>query len=133
MNHSERFTKLAQQAIEEAWDASRTLGHSYVGTEHLLIGLMREGDGLACRVMRRCGLEESSITELVTQNAGRGVPGPPAQGLTPRAKRSIELACSDASRLGHSYVGTEHLLMGILRQSDCAGTRAVEAVGVDPN
>lgn len=133
MNHSERFTELAQQAIEEAWDASRALGHSYVGTEHLLIGLMREGDGLACRVMRRCGMEEASVTELVTQSAGRGVPDPPAQGLTPRAKRSIELACADAARLGHSFVGTEHLLMGILRQSDCAGTRAVEAAGVDPN
>ncbi len=133
MNHSERFTKLAQQAIEEAWDASRALGHSYVGTEHLLIGLMREGDGLACRVMQRCGMEEASVTELVTQSAGRGVPDPPAQGLTPRAKRSIELACADAARLGHSFVGTEHLLMGILRQSDCAGTRAVEAAGVDPN
>ncbi len=133
MKHSERFTQRAQKAIEGAYHASLELGHSYVGTEHLLIGLMREGEGLACRVMRRSGLEERQVTELVTNAVGRGAPGPPAQGLTPKAKKSIELACSDATRLGHSFVGTEHLLMGILRQSDCAGTKAVEAAGIDPN
>ena len=133
MKNTERFTLRAQKAIECAYDASRRLGHSYVGTEHLLIGLIQEGEGLACRVMRRAGLEEPAVTELVTSAAGRGVPGPPAQGLTPKAKRSIELACSDATRLGHNFVGTEHILMGILRQSDCAGTKAVEEAGVDPN
>ncbi len=133
MKNTERFTLRAQKAIEEAYGASQRLGHSYVGTEHLLIGLMREGEGLACRVMRRAGLEEPAVTELVTAAAGRGVPGPPAQGLTPKAKKSIEMACSDARRLGHNFVGTEHILMGILRQADCAGTRAVEEAGVDPN
>ncbi len=133
MKQSERFTMRAQKAIEQAYEASRELGHSYVGTEHLLLGLMREGEGLACRCLRRRGLEAVTVTELVTSAAGRGTPGPPAQGLTPKARRSIELACSDAARLGHHFVGTEHLLMGILRQSDCAGTRAVEQAGVDPN
>ena len=133
MKHTERFTLRAQKAIEEAYQASHQLGHSYVGTEHLLLGLMREGEGLACRCLRRSGLEESAVTELVTASAGRGTPGPPAQGLTPKAKKTIELACEDARRLGHGFVGTEHLLMGILRQSDCAGTRAVEEAGVDPN
>ena len=133
MKNTERFTLRAQKAIEEAYEASRLLGHSYVGTEHLLIGLMREGEGLACRIMRRAGLAEPAVTELVTAAAGRGVPGPPAQGLTPKAKKSIELACADAARLGHSFVGTEHILMGILRQADCAGTRAVVQAGVDPD
>ncbi len=133
MKNTERFTLRAQRAIECAYEASRNLGHSYVGTEHLLIGLIREGEGLACRVLRRAGLEEPAVTELVTSAAGRGVPGPPAQGLTPKAKRGIELACSDAARLGHNFVGTEHILMGILRQSDCAGTKAVEEAGIDPN
>ena len=133
MKNTERFTLRAQKAIEQAWQASRELGHSYVGTEHLLLGLMREGEGLACRCLRRRGLEAVAVTELVTSAAGRGTPGPPAQGLTPKAKRCIELACSDADRLGHHFVGTEHLLMGILRQSDCAGARAVEEAGVDPN
>ena len=133
MKQSDRFTARARKAIEQAYEASRELGHSYVGTEHLLLGLMREGEGLACRCMRRRGLEAVAVTELVTSAAGRGTPGPPAQGLTPKAKRCIELACSDASRLGHHFVGTEHLLMGILRQADCAGARAVEEAGVDPN
>ena len=133
MKHTERFTLRAQKAIEEAYQASHQLGHSYVGTEHLLLGLMREGEGLACRCLRRSGLEAGMVTELVTAAAGKGTPGPPAQGLTPKAKRSIELACEDAARLGHGFVGTEHILMGILRQSDCAGTRAVEEAGVDPN
>ena len=133
LKHTDRFTQRAQKAIESAWQASLELGHSYVGTEHLLIGLMREGEGLACRVMRRAGLEDTAVTRLVTATVGRGTPGPPAQGLTPKAKKTIELACSDATRLGHSFVGTEHLLMGILRQSDCTGTRAVEKAGVDPN
>ncbi len=133
MKNAERFTLRAQMAIQEAYGVSQQLGHSYVGTEHLLIGLMREGEGLACRVMRRAGLAEPAVTELVTAAAGRGAPGAPAQGLTPKAKRSIELACADAARLGHNFVGTEHILMGILRQSDCAGTRAVEEAGVDPN
>ena len=133
MKNTERFTLRARKAIEEAYEASRRLGHSYVGTEHLLIGLMREGEGLACRCLRRAGLEEPALTELVTSAVGRGVPGPPAQGLTPKARRCIELACADAARLGHSFVGTEHLLMGILRQPDCAGTRAVEEAGADPD
>ena len=133
MKNTERFTLRAQKAIEQAYEASRDMGHSYVGTEHLLIGLIREGEGLACRCLRRAGLEEPALTERVTSAAGRGVPGPPAQGLTPKARRSIELACADAARLGHNFVGTEHILMGILRQSDCAGTRAVEQAGVDPN
>ena len=133
MKNTERFTLRAQKAIEEAYEASSRLGHSYVGTEHLLIGLIREGEGLASRCLRRAGLEEPALTELVTSASGRGVPGPPAQGLTPKAKRSIELACADAERLGHNFVGTEHILMGILRQADCAGTRAVEEAGVDPD
>ncbi len=132
MKNTERFTLRAQKAIEQAYEASSSLGHSYVGTEHLLIGLIREGEGLASRYLRRAGLEEPALTGLVTSTAGRGVPGPPAQGLSPKAKRCIELACSDAARLGHDFVGTEHILMGILRQPDCAGTRAVEAAGVDP-
>ena len=133
MSNSERFTLRAQKAIQEAYQASGQLGHSYVGTEHLLLGLIREGEGVASRCLRRAGLEETAVTELVTAAAGRGVPGPPAQGLTPKAKKSIELACTDAARLGHGFVGTEHILMGILRQPDCAGTRAVQAAGVDPD
>ena len=133
MKNTERFTLRAQKAIEAAYEASEALGHSYVGTEHLLLGLLREGEGLAGRCLRRAGVEEVAVRSLVLNAMGQGTPGPPAQGLTPKAKKSIELACSDANRLGHGFVGTEHILMGILRQSDCAGTRAVEEAGIDPN
>ncbi len=133
MRNTERFTRRARKAIEAAYQAAATLGHSYVGTEHLLLGLLHEGEGLACRVMRRAGLTESGLREVIEADAGRGTPGPPAQGLSPRARQSIELAVADAGRLGHNFVGTEHILMGVLRLADSAGTRAVEAAGVEAN
>ena len=133
MKRSERFTKLAQKAMEEAYHAATELGHSYVGTEHLLLGLMREGEGLAFRVLRRAGLEEKSIFDIVASRSGRGLAEPPALGLSPRGRRCVELAAADAGKLGHSFVGTEHLLMGILRQPDCAGAMALEAAGMDLN
>ena len=133
MKNNERFTRRAQIAIETAWQAASELGHSYVGTEHLLLGLIREGEGLAGRIMSRAGLTEEKLTELIRRDAGQGAAGPPAHGLSPKAKRCIELAASDAGRMGHSFVGTEHLLLGILRQPDCAGCRAAEEAGADPD
>ena len=133
MKQSERFTKLAQKAIEEAYHAATALGHSYVGTEHLLLGLMREGEGLACRVLRRAGLEEKALRDIVAARSGQGIAEPPALGLSPRARKCMELAVADAGKLGHKFVGTEHILMGILRQPECAGTVVLEAAGANPN
>lgn len=133
MKRSERFTKLARKAIENAWRAAETLGHSYVGTEHLLLGLMNEGEGLAGRVLRRAGLEEETLRKIVETRSGQGVPEPPALGFSPRGTKCMELAAEDAAKLGHKYVGTEHILMGILRQSECAGVVVLEAAGADPN
>ena len=132
MKNKERFTKRAQTAIEEAWRAAEELGHSYVGTEHILLGLMREGEGMACRVLCRAGVEKEALLTSVAAS-GRGTPAPPAHGLSPRAKRCVELAVDDASRLGHGFVGTEHLLMGVLRQPECAGCRALVGAGIDPD
>ncbi len=133
MKNKERFTKRAELAIENAWNAASELGQSCVGTEHLLLGLLREGEGLAARVLRRAGVKETHITERVAALSGRGTQGPPAHGLSVRAKRSVELAVSDAARLGHSFVGTEHLLLGVLRQPDCTGCRVLTETGQDPN
>lgn len=133
MKFSERFTKLAQKAIEEAYHVSTELGHSYVGTEHLLLGLLREGEGLAFRILRRAGMEEKKLRELITAYAGQGTPEPPSLGLTPKARKCIEIAVSDAGKLGHNFVGTEHLLMGILRQPESAGARVLEEAGGDLN
>ena len=133
MRNGDRFTERARTAITKAQEAAAELGHSYVGTEHLLLGLVREGEGLGARVLRENGLDEALLTELVEKFVGRGTVGMPPQGLTPRAKRVIELAAMDASRLGHSYVGTEHLLMGILREPESSAARIIMSTGADLN
>ena len=104
-----------------------------MGTEHLLLGLLREGGGLACRLMRRAGIEEEPLREAIAREEGTGTPGPPAHGLSGRARRCMELAAAEAARLGHSFVGTEHILMGVLRQPDCAGSRVLAGTGHDPD
>ena len=124
MRGSERFTQRASTAITKAHDAALGMGHSYVGTEHLLLGIIREGEGLGARI-----LTDNVLTRMVTETVGRGVPGAPEQGLSPRARHVIELAAEDANRLGHCYVGTEHILMGILREADSAGARIIVAAG----
>ncbi len=133
MRNQDRFTERARAALTKAQEAAQNMGHSYVGTEHILLGIASEGEGLGAKVLRENGLDEVLITELVEKFVGRGAPGLPAQGLTPSAKRVIELSVLDASRLGHSYIGTEHLLMGILRETDCAGARLIASTGIDVN
>ena len=133
MRNQDRFTERAQMALSKAQEAAQNMGHSYVGTEHILLGIARESEGLGSKVLRDNGLDESLIAELLEKFVGRGAPGLPAQGLTPDAKRVIELSIVDANRLGHSYIGTEHLLMGMLREPDCAGARLIVSTGVDIN
>ena len=133
MRNQDRFTERAQQALSKAQEAAQSMGHSYVGTEHFLLGIASEGEGLGAKVLRDNGLDEALITELLEKFVGRGAPGLPAQGLTPDAKRVIELSIVDANRLGHSYIGTEHLLMGILREPECAGARLIVSTGIDIN
>jgi ATP-dependent Clp protease ATP-binding subunit ClpC len=120
-------------ALQKAQETAQSLGHSYVGTEHLLLGIASEGEGLGAKVLRDNGLDESILTELLEKYIGRGAPGLPAQGLTPGAKRVLELAIIDANRLGHSYIGTEHLLMGVLREPESTGARLIVSTGADLN
>ena len=130
---NDRFTERARLAIRKAQETAAELGHSYVGTEHLLLGILREEEGLGARVLRQNGIREPQLLEQLVKTAGRGTPGMPVQGLTPRCKRVIELAAADANRLHHSYVGTEHLLMGILREPDCTAGRMLLGAGGDLN
>ena len=130
---NDRFTERARSAIEKAQETAAEFGHSYVGTEHLLMGILQEGDGLGAKVLRSAGLTEDFLRELLEKEVGRGAPAAPLQGLTPRCKRAIELSAADAARLGQSYVGTEHLLMGILRQGDSTGARMLASTGIDLN
>ena len=117
MFYNNRFTQRAANALNLAQQTAGEMGHSYVGSEHLLVGLLREGGGVAYKVLTEAGVTEEKIRERIDARIGTGAPDATApQGLTPRTKRIIELAVATASQLGHSYVGTEHLLLGLLRE-----------------
>jgi ATP-dependent Clp protease ATP-binding subunit ClpC len=134
MRFEDRFTERAKNVLDLAQAAASELGHGYVGSEHILLGLSREGGGVAAKVLRESGLESRLILDLIEKNIGRGGAGEfPPQGLTPRAKRVIELAITEANRLGHNYIGTEHLLMGILREYDSVAAKLILSTGVDLN
>ena len=133
MGQHDRFTARAKTAIEKAQEAAEALGHSYVGSEHLLLGILREDGGQGARVLKSNGLTDSDLTARVAQTVGKGQPSAPPQGLSPGARRVIELAIGDAGRLGHGFVGTEHLLMGLLRESDCTAARILTDAGADLN
>ena len=134
MRFEDRFTERAKSAFELAQAAASELGHGYVGSEHILLGLSREGGGVAAKVLRESGLESQLIFDLIVKNVGRGRRGElPTQGLTPRAKRIVEVAVIEANRLGHGYVGTEHLLLGILREYDSVAAKLIVVTGVDLN
>jgi len=127
-----KFTPGAEEVLRLAQEAAGELGHGYVGTEHLLLGLIREEEGAAHDVLTEAGLTDEMIVELVRRAVGAGLPGAnPAQGLTPRAKRVIELAIEDAARGGGNLVGTEHLLAGILREGNNMAVRILRAAGCD--
>ena len=126
-----KFTPRAEEALRLSQEAAGELGHGYVGTEHLLLGLIREEDGLAHEVLTEAGLTDSLVVEIVKRSVGAGLPGSnPAQGLTPRAKRVVEIAMEDSIRGGYNYVGTEHLLAGILREGNNMAVRILRTAGV---
>ena len=133
MRYQDRFTERAQSALTKAQETAQEMGHSYVGTEHILLGIAQENEGLGSKVLKDNGLDESLIRELIEKFVGRGAAGIPAQGLTPNAKRVVELAILCANQLGHNFIGTEHLLMGLLREPDCAATRLIASTGADIN
>ena len=133
LKNNEKFTEKAEGAIEQARLAAFGLGHSCIGTEHLLLGILRESAGLGARILRDRGLSEHGLKAAISRRSGTGEPGTPAQGLTKHAWQAIEKAASDAARLGHSYIGTEHLLLGILRQPDCGGAAALTDAGLSLN
>ena len=133
MKNSARFTERASGAIAAARDAAASLGHSYIGTEHLLLGIAAETEGLGARLLSGQGLDMASLTRLVAAEMGSGAPGAPEQGLTSNAAAAIERAAEEARRLGQGYVGTEHLLLGVLRLPDCAAVRLLNASGRAPD
>lgn len=133
MKSNEKFTQLAELAIENARAAAGELGHSYVGTEHLLLGIITEDAGLGARVLRGRGIDENRLRRAIADWDGTGAPGVPVQGLSLRAQAAVERAASEAGELRQGYIGTEHLLLGILRQSDCGGAAVLRELGADLN
>jgi ATP-dependent Clp protease ATP-binding subunit ClpC len=114
-----------------AQEEAQRFNHNYIGTEHLLLGLVREGDGVGAHVLRNLGVELDRVRTAVEFIIGRGdriVLG--EIGLTPRSKRVVELAVDTADRLGHPYVGTEHLLLGLIREGEGIAAGILESLGV---
>src|SRR3982751_1735162 len=129
----ERFTQRARRVLSLAQEEAERLRHNYIGTEHLLLGLMREEGGVAGRVLRDLGLEQRRVEELVeelTRATARTTNT--ALDLSPGTKRVLELAVDEARRMGHHYIGTEHLLLGLVRQSEGVAIDVLKRLGVSP-
>ncbi len=134
MKFEDRFTERVNKALNIAHESASRMGHGYVGTEHILLGIAAEGGGAAARILRDDGVDAELIRLSIEKLVGRGESADTTvQGLTPRAKTVIELATREAMRLGHSYVGTEHLLMGILREPDSVAAKILISSGLDLN
>jgi ATP-dependent Clp protease ATP-binding subunit ClpC len=127
----DRFTKRARRVLSLAQEEAQRLNHNYIGTEHLLLGLVREENGVAVRVLRELGVDPRQIRERVERTVGRGQRASYGKlSLTPRTKRVIELAVDEARRLGHHYIGTEHLLLGLVREGEGVAVDVLKGLGV---
>ena len=127
-----RFTERAQRALIYAQEEARNLGHNYVGTEHLLLGLLREGEGAAARVLKELGVDVDTVRNQVESLVGKGNYNfTEGFGYTPRTKRVMELSFYEARNLGHNYVGTEHLLLALIREGEGVAARILMECGVD--
>jgi ATP-dependent Clp protease ATP-binding subunit ClpC len=128
----EKFSERARRVLTLAQEEAQRFNHNYIGTEHILLGLVREEDGVAAKVLSSLGVELSKVRAAVEFIIGRG--GKPTSGeigLTPRAKRVIELAVDEARRLNHNYIGTEHLLLGLLREGEGVAAGVLESLGLN--
>jgi ATP-dependent Clp protease ATP-binding subunit ClpA len=135
----ERFTDQARQVVTLAQEEARLLNHNYIGTEHILLALIHEGRGTAAQALESLGVFEEAARQQVEQIIGRGQQDPPRGHIpfTPRAKKTLELALREALQLGHNYIGTEHILLGLIREGEGKGkspaTQVLNGLGVDPN
>jgi len=128
----DRFTERARKVLTLAQEEAQRFNHNYIGTEHLLLGLVREGEGVAAKVLSNLGVELTKVRSAVEFIIGRGERQVVGEiGLTPRAKKVIELAVDEARRLGHHYIGTEHLLLGLIREGEGIAAGVLESLGVN--
>ena len=133
MKSNEKFSQRAETAIENARLSARELGHSYVGTEHLLLGILMESEGLGARILLRRDLELPLLRQAVLRLNGEGAVGGTVLGLSRNARQAVETAALEAEHLRQGFIGTEHLLVGVLRQPDCGGAQVLRYLGADLN
>lgn len=128
----DKFTERARQVLTLAGDEAKRLQHNYIGTEHLLLGLIEEGGGVAGRALSSLGVDLDAARARVEAITGKGNQVVTGQiGLTPRAKKAIELAVEEAKRMYHHYLGTEHLLLGLLREGEGLAVKVLQDMGLD--
>jgi ATP-dependent Clp protease ATP-binding subunit ClpC len=132
----ERFTERARRVVVLAQQEARMLDHNYIGTEHILLGLIREGDGVAARALTALGISLDATRQAVENIIGRGAQSLPESGhipFTPRAKKVLELSLREAVQLGHDYIGTEHILLGLIREGYGVAAQVLAGSDVDLN
>jgi ATP-dependent Clp protease ATP-binding subunit ClpC len=130
----ERFTDRARRVVVLAQDEARMLGHNYIGTEHILLGLIHEGNGVAAKALTAMGIGLEATRQQVEEIIGRGKGA--SEGhipFTPRAKKVLELSLREALQLGHDYIGTEHILLGLIREGDGVAAQVLVGFGADLN
>jgi len=130
----EQFTDRARRVVALAQDEARMLNHDYIGTEHILLGLIHEGDGVAAKALESLGISLDAVRQQVLEIIGRGEQAPPGHiPFTPRAKKVLELSLREALQLGHNYISTEHILLGLIREGDGVAAQVLVKLGADLN
>jgi ATP-dependent Clp protease ATP-binding subunit ClpA len=130
----ERFTDRSRRVVVLAQEEARMLNHNTIGTEHLLLGLIHEGEGVAARALESLGISLEAVRQQVEEVIGRGEEPPSGHiPFTPRAKKVLELSLREAIQLGHNHIGTEHILLGLLREGDGVAARVLVKLGADLN
>jgi ATP-dependent Clp protease ATP-binding subunit ClpC len=128
----ERFTDRARRVVVLAQEEARLLNHNYIGTEHILLGLLREGEGSAAQALLSLHISLDDCRARIQQIIGRGTDAPSGHiPFTPRAKKVLELSLREALQLGHNYIGTEHLLIGLLREEEGVAAQVLVKLGLD--
>jgi Clp amino terminal domain, pathogenicity island component/UvrB/uvrC motif len=130
----ERFTDRARRVVVLAQEEARMLNHAHIGTEHLLLGLVHEGQGVAARALESLNISLSALRREVEEIIGRGEQPPSGHiPFTPQAKQVLELSLRESNQLGHSYIGTEHILLGLLREGEGVAAQVLVKMGTDLN
>jgi ATP-dependent Clp protease ATP-binding subunit ClpC len=127
-----RFDDAARRVVIIANDEARKLNHRYIGTEHILLGLLGEGEGVAAKTLESLGISLEGVRQQVVEIIGQGQDAPGEHiPFTPRAKKVLELSLREALQLGHNYIGTEHILLGLIREGEGVATRILADMGAD--